>query len=376
MTLTIAGAGMAGLVAAARARELGARPVVLEKGDRPGGSMLLSSGVVWRYRSLEHFRAQCPGGDTRLQEVIMERLDTALAWLESLGAPVVSRETGNSLTVGTRFDPRGLTDALTGAAGDVHLRRALRPWRRPRGPTIVATGGFQGSRRLVRRFITPEARHLWLRANRWSVGDGLRVGLRRGAALSSGMDEFYGRAMPAPPAQIDETNFVALAQLYADRALVVNDRGEEFAPDPIAWHQSDVAQAMARQPRARAWYVVDDGVDLDVLSLDEAKATVYQRDDLDELAPWMKIAGIPRSPLLADPPFSAIRVAAGITHTIGGLRIDERARVLDKDGQPLADLLAAGADAGGIATGGYASGLAAALVFGRIAAETALERAA
>jgi NADPH-dependent 2,4-dienoyl-CoA reductase/sulfur reductase-like enzyme len=39
---------MAGLVAAARARELGAEPVVLEKGNRAGGSMLLSSGVVWR----------------------------------------------------------------------------------------------------------------------------------------------------------------------------------------------------------------------------------------------------------------------------------------------------------------------------------------
>ena len=33
---------------------------------------------------------------------------------------------------------------------------------------------------------------------------------------------------------------------------------------------------------------------------------------------------------------------------------------------------AAGGDTGGIATGGYASGLAAALVFGRIAAEAAL----
>jgi hypothetical protein len=33
---------------------------------------------------------------------------------------------------------------------------------------------------------------------------------------------------------------------------------------------------------------------------------------------------------------------------------------------------ACGADAGGIATGGYASGLAAALVFGRIAARQAL----
>jgi succinate dehydrogenase/fumarate reductase flavoprotein subunit len=63
----------------------------------------------------------------------------------------------------------------------------------------------------------------------------------------------------------------------------------------------------------------------------------------------------------------AVRVAPGITHTIGGLRIDEHAHVVGTDG-----LLAAGADVGGISTGGYASGLAAALVFGRIAAETAL----
>ena len=54
-----------------------------------------------------------------------------------------------------------------------------------------------------------------------------------------------------------------------------------------------------------------------------------------------------------------------VTHTIGGLRIDEEARVVGAEG-----LWAAGADAGGIFTGGYASGLAAALVFGRRAAES------
>jgi succinate dehydrogenase/fumarate reductase flavoprotein subunit len=60
-----------------------------------------------------------------------------------------------------------------------------------------------------------------------------------------------------------------------------------------------------------------------------------------------------------------VEVAAGITTTLGGLRIDER-------GQAAPGLFACGADAGGIATGGYASGLAAALVFGRIAADAAL----
>ena len=66
----------------------------------------------------------------------------------------------------------------------------------------------------------------------------------------------------------------------------------------------------------------------------------------------------------------AVHVVAGITHTIGGVRIDPQARVLREDGTPIDGLYAAGADAGGIATGGYASGLASALVFGRIAAET------
>jgi len=65
----------------------------------------------------------------------------------------------------------------------------------------------------------------------------------------------------------------------------------------------------------------------------------------------------------------AVRVAAAITHTIGGLRVDDHARVLRADGTAIDGLYAAGADAGGISTGGYASGLAAALVLGLAAAE-------
>src|SRR5436309_5598884 len=106
--IVVAGAGMAGLSAAARARELGVAATVLEKGDRPGGSMLLSSGVIWRYPSLADFRRECPNGDPRLQRLIVERLDDSLDWLESLGAPLVAAETKNPRTVGRRFDPRGL----------------------------------------------------------------------------------------------------------------------------------------------------------------------------------------------------------------------------------------------------------------------------
>ena len=65
----------------------------------------------------------------------------------------------------------------------------------------------------------------------------------------------------------------------------------------------------------------------------------------------------------------AVRVRASITHTIGGLQVDERARVVGAEG-----LWAAGVDAGGVSTGGYASGLAQALVLGLAAAEDAAGR--
>jgi fumarate reductase flavoprotein subunit len=66
---------------------------------------------------------------------------------------------------------------------------------------------------------------------------------------------------------------------------------------------------------------------------------------------------------------AAVRVIASITHTIGGIVVDEHSRVLRADGSAVDGLWAAGVDAGGVATGGYASGLAQALVQGLAAAE-------
>ena len=109
-----------------------------EKGTRIGGSMLLSSGVIWRHRDWDEFRRECPGGDERLQRLVWERLDEALEWLESKGAPVVWEETGNPRTVGKRFEPRGLATAL---AGDVELGVG----RLRRQPAILCTGGFAAS---------------------------------------------------------------------------------------------------------------------------------------------------------------------------------------------------------------------------------------
>ena len=359
--LVVAGAGMGGLVAAARATELGARVLVLEKGDRPGGSALLSSGVIWRYRDLASFRTECPRGDAALQGRIVDRLDADLVWLESLGAPVVERTTGNPNTVGARFDSRGMIEAVARRAPELRLVSAVTEL--PRGvPVILATGGFQGDRGLVRRYITPEADRLWLRSNPWSTGDGLRLGLAAGAGLSEGLDEFYGRNLPAPPARVTPADFIRLAQLYARHAVVENEAGNRYPPERITWSEIDVVQWTARQPGARAWYTVaPDVLGCHVRARPVAEMVEAAREAGGRVEERRE--GI------------AVHVAPGITTTLGGLRVDGRAGVLRPDGSPVDGLYAAGADAGGISTGGYSSGLAAALVFGRIAAEEAVDSA-
>src|SRR5579859_277515 len=344
----VAGAGMAGLVAAARLRELGQPVDVLEKGDRPGGSMLLSSGVVWRHRTLESFREDCPGGDPVLQRLIFERLDDALDWLERVAVPPVEGETGNPWTAGRRFEPHPLTEALARAAGGVSVSRPLAAL--PDEPVVLATGGFAA--KLARE------RGLLLRAAPWSEGDGLRLAEERGAALTGGMGEFYGRALPAPPARVEEPDFVRAAQLYGRFATVADDAGRPVFAGPPSWSENDLVQAIARQPGGTAWYRVD----ASALTERVRDRTVGDMVDVAE-----ELGGEVRRESSGA---VAVKVAAAVTHTLGGLRVDEQARVLDAAGTAVDGIWAAGVDAGGIATGGYASGLATALVLGLTAAES------
>jgi succinate dehydrogenase/fumarate reductase flavoprotein subunit len=347
--ILVAGAGMAGLVAAARLRELGREVVVREKGTRAGGSMLLSSCVIWRHRDWNDYRRECPLGDERLQRVVWERLDDAIAWLESRGAAVVWHETGNPRTIGKRFDPRGIVEAL---AGDVELQAdGCRD-----GATILCTGGFAASSELVTRDGRPAA-SLRLRASPWSEGDGLRFALAHGGRVGEGMDEFYGRNMPDAP--WDETQLVSSSQLYARFARIFDEDGVEFfAREDVSWSETNVVQATAHRRGARAFYLLD----ADALEQRVRDRTVAQ---MVESAPAETRVAVSELPFEAPAgTVAAVRVIASITHTIGGLQIDERARVVGTDG-----LWAAGVDTGGIATGGYASGLAQALVQGLVAAE-------
>jgi succinate dehydrogenase/fumarate reductase flavoprotein subunit len=320
---------MAGLVAAARARELGAEATVLEKGDRPGGSMLLSSGVVWRYREFEEYRRQCADGNEALQRLVWERLDDALDWLEGLGAEAVPH-TANPLTTGRRFVPHDLTDLLARAAGELRLG-VVGP---ADGPLVIGTGGYPVG--------MARERGLLVRSNPWSDGSGLDLALALGAVKASS-GEFYGRAMPGP---VPEEQFVAASQLYGRFARRVNDAGEEFFPGEVSWSENDLVQAIADQPGGRAWFELD--------------ASALGRPEVAVKLPYVQeTEPLPGGGL-------RVRVYAAVTHTYGGLKVDTDARAAD-------GVWAAGVDVGGLSDGGYASGLAQALVLGLVAAESAVQ---
>ena len=355
--VVVAGAGMAGLAAAAHAREAGAAVLHLEKADAPGGAMRFSSGVFWRHASWEDFRRECPDGDEALQRALFDRLDADLDWLEARGARVTAASTGNPRTVGRRFDPESIVTAL---AGDVECSAPLGalpgdgpgPGGRelPAGVSVVlATGGFAASRELLREHVTPEADALLLRCPPHATGDGLRMGLAAGGRTSAGMGEIYGRAMPAAP--LAPARWIGDAQLYARHATVTDETGERH--EPSTWSEIDVVQWLARRPGARGWLVVPP-------------------EALDERTPYGSVAEqIAKAEAAgaevrrAGTGAVSVHVAAAVTTTLGGLATDADARAAD-------GVWAAGADAGGIAAGGYASGLAGALVMGRIAAEAAL----
>ena len=351
---------MAGLVAAARARELGAR------GRRPreGRSLRRVDAALERRDLATSVAGRVPGRVPRRRSRaaathLIDELDEGLDWLESLGAEVTERATGNPRTVGRRFDPRRLTDALVrdrrrrfGSAGRSPRRMC---WRQAASASDLRASAASSC-----------ARAGGARATGSPTGSRRARSSRPGWTSSTGgtcRPRFPRSCSSRPPRCTERMRSCSTSREGSSSRTRsrgrrrISFRRPHGCPSPAAWYVVD-ARTLRRRVRERT-----------VAEIVEVARTVGGDVRSTDELPF----ALPPSPKLVEPPFLAVRVRPAVTHTTGGLRIDDRARVLREDGSPIDGLYAAGADAGGIFTGGYGSGLAAALVFGRRAAESALE---
>ena len=226
------------------------------------------------------------------------------------GSSRVQRETGNPRTVGRRYDPRALTEVLVRAAGDVRLRQPFRE------AQVLATGGFAA--RLARE------RGLLLRAA--PVERGRRARLRPRPRRRR--DRRDGRVLRARAARARWRRTSTCAPPSSTRATRSCSTTRAATSATAAWHESDIVQ---RFPGGAAWYVVDArALREPVRERTVADLVEAAREAGGDVRPAEKLPfALPALRSSWSRPSWRSRVYAGVTHTIGGLRIDDRARVLD-----------------------------------------------
>ena len=189
--------------------------------------------------------------------------------------------------------------------------------------------------------------------------------------------------------------------LRGDGAILVNADGYRFYDEVST--RDKVSAAEIEQPGSFSWLIVDSKMaeDSNVIQGYIRKGYTVQGDSYEELAEamevpaetfrdtmefWNSCAANKTDPLygrtsFARPldlaPFYAIKVTAGIHHTMGGLKINDNAEVVDTSGNVIPGLFAAGEVTGGVHGGNRLGGNAVAdfVVFGRIAGTSAAEYA-
>lgn len=433
-TVIIAGGGMAGLVTGAALALEGHAVLVIEKGEDLGGSMRMSGGSLWSAVSMEAMERFVAGGDRQRQRQIVEQLPDGISWLEQLGVPAENLRSDDrryGCEVDVELVTRRLSTIIADAGGDIARNAALvgidtnrdgavtavtiasdgDRTSVPASVVVLATGGFQGSVELRRRFIPGWPDDLRLRSNPNSTGQALEAALAIGAGLSEGMDGFYGHTMP--DIEVSPPQWTAVTSYASQDAVFVDFDGQRFFDESTSMADEHAPMAIVQRPGSRAVMLIDEvlyrGDPIDDRSAVAARmaamfdtsialgAEAVTADSWEELAGALAAYGmdaetmvatineynaamvngqadalaVPRTRhrvALTEPPFRALTVRPGITFTLGGVAVDPKMRVLDDRGTPISGLYAAGADAGGTYVGGYMGGLALGLVQGRIAA--------
>ena len=255
---------------------------------------------------------------------------------------------------------------------------------------VLATGGFGANLEMVASY-KPELAGFMTTNAPGILGQGIVMAEAVGAATVD-MEQIQIH----PTVQAD-TSALITEGLRGDGAILVNAEGERFIDE--VGTRDVVSAAEIAQTGSYSWLIVDQKM-VDASSVIAGyitKGYTLQGDTYEELA---EAIGVPADTFAAtmntwngyvaeknDPdfnrtsfanpldtaPYYAIKVSAGIHHTMGGVKINSATEVISTEGTVIPGLFAAGEVTGGVHGANRLGGNAVAdfVVFGRIAGASA-----
>lgn len=285
-----------------------------------------------------------------------------------------------------------------------------------KAPSVVlASGGFEGNPEMLARYIGPNSRYIRpvARGGYYNRGEGVEMALAIGAAPAGDYSRFHAEPLDprsgAPEPVIMIFNYGILVDIHGRRFT-------DEAPSSADATYEAVTRIIGEQPDGQAWLILDarldqipgwqravrsdqppveaptlealaDKIKVPVAELLETvrsyNAACPQGSKFRPEAPDGVATSAGYSPRksnwahpLASAPFRAYPIICGNCFTFGGLKVDPNACVLNRDGEPIQGLFAAGETIGlywGTYTG--ATSVLRGAVFGRIAGQQAAVRA-
>ncbi|WP_270477023.1 flavocytochrome c [Faecalibacterium prausnitzii] len=255
---------------------------------------------------------------------------------------------------------------------------------------ILATGGFGANLDMVTQY-KPELAGFMTTNAAGAQGQGIEMATAIGAGTVD-MDQIQ-----IHPTVEANTAALITEGLRGDGAILVNANGERFVDE--VGTRDVVSAAEIAQPGSYSWLIVDQAM-VDASSVIQGyikKGYTKTGATYEELAKeldvdpaafantmetWNGYVEAKNDPdfgrtSFANPlnngPYYAIKVTAGVHHTMGGVTINSATEVLKEDGTVIPGLFAAGEVTGGVHGANRLGGTAVAdfVVFGRIAGESA-----
>ncbi len=258
------------------------------------------------------------------------------------------------------------------------------------GAVVLTTGGFGANLDMVVQY-KPELEGFMTTNASGIQGQGILM------AQAIGADTVDMEQIQIHPTVQADTASLITEGLRGDGAVLINANGERFIDE--VGTRDVVSAAEIAQPGSFSWLVVDQKM-VDASSVIQGyikKGFMISGDTYEDLAAALEIPADTFAATMEtwngyvaeknDPdfgrtsfaqpldtaPFYAVKVTAGIHHTMGGLKIDSETHVIDTDGEIIPGLFAAGEVTGGVHGANRLGGNAVAdfVVFGRIAGEQA-----